>query len=114
MLGSGRLHVLLDSCNIIGFIESWRLTPEQLGRLLCDNFSALEENVTEGEVLWISDIWVRDYKRQGEILPKLISKLLSTNKDAKFGASQRTKGRIKLYDKDTWFKHFNMELNKEQ
>ena len=111
MLATGRLQTIVDHNNLVGFIESWRVNFEQLGRIVCwTNFSALKEDVTKGEVAWISDIWVSKYRRgDGEITKQLIEMFKEANQDASYFLSQRVKtdGKakyIRVYDKANGYK----------
>jgi ribosomal protein S18 acetylase RimI-like enzyme len=118
MLGHGRIQMIMEEMNMVGFIESWRLDMEQLGRVVCwTRFSALEEDVTEGPVAHISDIWVRPDKRGQGVTEKLIDMFKQANHDADYFVSQRVKAKgkvryIRVYDKANGYK-LNKEINNE-
>ena len=109
MLAHGRVQVYLDKCNVIGLIESWRLTYEQLGRVICwTEFDALEEDVNQGDVLYISDIYIVPHKRNNGVLKILMKMLEESNQTAKYGVSRRVKlDKVKyyrVYDKEVAWK----------
>ena len=115
MLGNGRIQTLVEHNNLLGFIESWRVNFEQLGRIVCwTNFSALKEDITKGDIAWVSDIWVaKDRRGDGEVAKRLIEMFKEANQDALYFLSQRVKtdGKakyIRVYDKANGYK-----LNKE-
>ncbi len=109
MVAHGRIHLYMDSSYIAGFIESWRLDYEQLGRVVCwSDFNALEEDVTNGDIAYISDIWIRDYKRGTGVTKILIDMFKNANRDAEYYVSRRHKNKVKyirVYDKLTGYKH---------
>ena len=114
MIRHGRINIYLEGDTVIGFIESWRLNHEQLGKVLCwDNFNALEEDVTTGKIAYISDIWVDKEHRNKGIVKMLIAMFARANKDAEYFISDRVKNNnykyVRVYDKETWYKH--KELN---
>jgi ribosomal protein S18 acetylase RimI-like enzyme len=110
MLANGRIQVITEGGNVMGFIESWRLTMEQLGRVVCwTNFSALYEDVTKGEVAYVSDIWVRPGRRDEGMVDQLIEAFKEANKDADYFVSKRVKSQgkcryIRVYDKVNGYK----------
>ena len=110
MLANNRIQVITEGGNVMGFLESWRLNMEQLGRVVCwSDFSALKEDVTKGEVAYVSDIWVRGGKRGNGIIKTLIKLFWESNKDASYFISKRVKrdGKVKyirVYDKISGYK----------
>jgi ribosomal protein S18 acetylase RimI-like enzyme len=110
MLADNRIQVITEGGNVMGFIESWRLTMEQLGRVVCwSDFSALYEDVTNGEVAYVSDIWVRPGRRDEGMVGKLIEAFKEANKDADYFVSTRVKSQgkcryIRVYDKVNGYK----------
>lgn len=114
MLRHGRVNVYLEGDKVVGFIESWRLDTEQLGRVIIwDNFSALKEDVNEGPIAYISDMWVDPDYRRSNITNMLIDMFKESNKDADYFVSDRVKKEgkyryVRVYDKENGYK-----LNKE-
>ena len=113
MIAHGRIQLYMETCNVVGFIESWRLNYEQLGRVVCwHDFSALEEDVNNGDILYISDIYVAPHKRGNGIVKILMEMLENSNRDALYGVSKRVKSKkvqyYRVYDKKVAYK-----LNKE-
>jgi ribosomal protein S18 acetylase RimI-like enzyme len=110
MLANGRIQVITEGGNVMGFIESWRLTMEQLGRVVCwSDFSALYEDVTNGEVAYVADIWVRPGRRDEGMASRLIEAFKEANKDADYFVSKRVKSQgklkyIRVYDKANGYK----------
>jgi ribosomal protein S18 acetylase RimI-like enzyme len=114
MLAHNRIQIELDNVNVVGFIESWRLNYEQLGRVVCwKDFSALTEDVYSGNIAYVSDIWVDESKRKNGIEKLLIDKFRKANEDADYFVAEKNKSKVKYfrcYDKLTGFQHFDKLL----
>jgi ribosomal protein S18 acetylase RimI-like enzyme len=115
MVRHGRVSYEVKDNLLIGFIESWRLNYEQLGRCICfKNFSAIEEDVSEGNIAYIADIWVHPDYRGTDVCDRLVQSFAELNLDADYYVSERIKSKVKyvrVYDKVSGCKHLN--LNKE-
>ena len=112
MLENGRIEYVLENGELVGFMESWRLTYEQLGRVVCwKDFNAVEENVKDGDIAFISDVWVKKNERDGTTFELLLQGFKDSNKDAHSYISKRHKGKyIRVYNKVNGFKLKKGEL----
>lgn len=67
MLEKGRIIPLQYGDLLIGYVESWRVTFEQFGKIVCGvNFSAFHENVETGNVCYLANAWIRKEYRHGD------------------------------------------------
>ena len=106
MLMDGRIEYVLENGEVVGFMESWRLSYEQLGRVVCwKNFNAVEENVVKGDIVYISDVWVRKDERDGITFKLLLQGFKDNNKDVHSCLSRRHGGKyIRVYNKENALK----------
>ena len=115
LLDLGRIQVVIQSGKIIGYVESWRLSYEQWGKYVCDrDFCAYLENVTEGEVCHLSNIWIAPKHRKTNVLKILKMKFFAKNITAEWftGNALRKKTQpIKVLKKMQFYKR---HINKEQ
>lgn len=112
MVNDGRIEYVLQNDELVGFLESWRLTYEQAGRVLCwKDFNAVEENVKDGGIIFLVDIWVKEGYRDGTINKVLINAYKEANKDVHSGFSKRHNGKyIRVYNKENFYKLKEGEL----
>lgn len=107
MIAHGRLMVLDEDQELIGYVESWRLIFEQFGRIICNvPFSPLEEDVTKGPIAYLANTWIKKEKRGKKNIMLLKSLFLEQNKDAEFfvGEAKRKKvGMVKVFNRKEYF-----------
>ena len=59
MLKKNRIECFYDKECLVGYIESFRLNPSQLRRIICkERWFTLEEDIEHGDILYISDVWI--------------------------------------------------------
>ena len=101
LLRHGRILLYTEGTQLLGYVESWRLTYEQLGRVICDvDFSPLEEDVLEGPIAYVANLWIDKDRRNGGTFKILKQMFLEQNKDAThFVGEKRRHGVVKVYTK---------------
>ena len=58
-----------ENGELLGYVEFWKLTYEQWGKIVChEHFSAYHENVTDGNVAYVANVWVREDKRRSHVI----------------------------------------------
>ena len=66
-----------------GYAEVWRVTPEQVGRILFnDTFNVFEENLTDGLICFVANVTVRPDKRMAGLTRRLKARVKDENRDA--------------------------------
>lgn len=108
LMDKDRIHTVTSNGELMGYIESWRVSFEQFGRLICQHtFSAYKEDVETGNIAYLSDIWIRQDERHGitfQILQRSFRKL---NKDCEYwvGEARRKKCEpVKVFKRKGIFK----------
>lgn len=101
LIEKSRLVIQEVNDEIVGYGESWRLSYEQLGRIICKaGFSAYVENVETGPVCYLANTWIKEEYRDRDVLKQLRYKFLEQNKSCEYyvGDARRKKtGLIKVF-----------------
>jgi hypothetical protein len=64
LLQKGRLLYYTDTRGLAGYVESWRLTFDQLGRIIChEPFFPIQEDINTGDICYLANIWIRPDRR---------------------------------------------------
>lgn len=85
LLVNGNILTYIIKDELIGYLEFWRLDFEQLGRLLCgDSILTDKEDLLNGKVAYINNMWINYEYRNGLAFNILASMFLSRNKDAEY------------------------------
>jgi len=117
MISKGRIQIVLEEEEVIGYVESWRLSYEQWGRKVChETIHSMTEDVSGGPVCYLANIWIRKEKRRGDTLRKLRDLFFYYNSDSEYfvGHALRKKTQpIKVLKKiDFYNKHIKKKDNK--
>jgi len=87
---------------LVGYIEVWKVNFEQFGRLVCNTpFSAVEEDVENGNIGWVGNIWVEpEYRHKGvfKAMRKEFIKMCKTC-DYYAGRALTKDGKVKLFNR---------------
>lgn len=105
LLVQGNILTYVESGELKGYIEYWRLDFEQWGRLVCGvPVYAFDENITDGEIAYINNMWVAEDSKAFDML---VAMFLTKNQDAEFfTAFRRTKKHqpVLVYDRNDFLK----------
>lgn len=65
LLSSGNIITVSDRNILCGYVEYWRLTYEQFGRIISrEPFSAMHEDVQTGQVAYVANTYIKtEYRR---------------------------------------------------
>jgi hypothetical protein len=95
ILSKGRVcHVGGEEGELLGYCESWRLTYEQFGRILCgEPFFVESEDIEHGPLAYVANVTVHPSARRGRVIKELTSQFFEKNKDAEYfvGEAKRKK-----------------------
>ena len=97
------IHTTDSNGKIVGYCEFWRINFEQFGRILCkdETFSSYKENVTDGNIAYLANVWIHEDYRQNKKIDKDIRNMfMSLNKycDYFVGEARRKRtGLIKVF-----------------
>ena len=86
---------------VLGYVEFWRINYEQLGRIICKQpFSAYLEDITNGDICYLADIWIDPDYRDGKILKIFKLGFFQRNYNCKFFVGEpiaKHKNTVKIY-----------------
>ena len=87
-----RVITCIEGNKVVGYIESWRLDLAQYGCLISGGpFSAYKENVTDGEICYVADIYIDEDYRNTDVIKRLKNEFFEQNKDCKFITGEEVK-----------------------
>jgi len=99
----GCIYTYVQGGNILGFVETWRLSFEQFGRLICvAPFNIYDEDITTGPLCYVADTWIDPKHRNTEVVKNLKEQFFQRNIDAEFfcGEALRKKTQpVKVFKK---------------
>lgn len=66
LIRQGNIFFVLDGERVVGYTEVWKINYEQWGRILCGhNLVADSEDVINGNIGYVANVWVDQDYRQG-------------------------------------------------
>jgi hypothetical protein len=99
----GNIEVYKVDDIVIGYVEFWKITFEQLGRIICHApFSAYLENVTDGNVAYVANTYIEPAYRKSNVYYTLRNQFFKQCRHCDYfvGDARRKKtGLIKVYNK---------------
>lgn len=111
LLDLGNIITVSDGDILCGYVEFWRLTFEQFGRIICgEPFSAFNEDVQTGYIAYVGDVYIRPSYRRGSVIKMLRNRFVEANRACTFfvGEAKRKKSApVKVFRRseiDEWRK----------
>lgn len=81
MLSNGNIITVSDGDILCGYVEYWRVSFEQFGRIICgEPFSSIHENVQNGQIAYLANTYIRPEYRHGKVYKLLRARFLEVNK----------------------------------
>lgn len=110
------IYELGPNGNLLGYIESWRVTSEQIGRILFDErFDIHKEEISSGPICYVANITIHpDYRRIG-ILQILKARHLQQNFMCTHFCGNANHGRakaFKIFTKKAYWAEHERTVNK--
>lgn len=109
LLMNGNIITYVIDDELFGFIEFWRISYEQFGRICCNWTLAHDEDLLNGEIALITRMWINPDLRNGEVFNTLAFTFLDKNKDAKHFATfqhQKKHKPLQVYSREELIKYF--------
>lgn len=76
----GRILARTDGDRLLGYVESWRISFDQFGRLLCQlPFDIGIEDIEHGNICYVANIFVRKEHRRGDVFAWLKHEFFKQN-----------------------------------
>lgn len=114
MLNNGNIITVSDGDILAGYVEQWRISYEQFGRIICgEPFSALHENVINGQIAYVANTYIRpEYRNRPEVFRMLRDRFFEFNAECTHfcGIARRKKSApVKVFKRDQ-IKSLNKEI----
>lgn len=109
---NGNIITYVKDGELLGFMEYWRITNEQFGRICCNQTLQHEEDLINGNVCLITRMWITPTLRNGETFLNMGRELLSKNTTATHYAAMQTQKKhksLQVYNREQILKHYRME-----
>ncbi len=85
LLYKGRIIYFEEHGQIVGYVETWRITFEQFGRKLChEPFHVGEEDIETGPILYVANVTILSSHRRTYVYKILRHRLVKQNLDAEY------------------------------
>lgn len=115
-LEKGTIAIALsESGKLLGYVEMWRISFEQFGRILCcAPFSIYSEDLEHGNICLVRNVTIHPEWRRSWVLPFLRNELFIRNIDAEYfvGEAKRKKtGLVKTFTKQEAYAKWAKELD---
>lgn len=99
LLSQNNIVVFMDNNILSGYIEFYRITPEQWRRIIDkEDFYAFDENITDGEICYVNAIYIYEKYRRTECIGCLKQLFFELNKGCRYfvGIDNRHNKRIRV------------------
>lgn len=90
LLENGNIIVHIKDGKVLGYVEFWKITPEQIQKVINENFNADTENIKDGEVCYVANCWIQPEYRNNGVYKILKKKLFDAN-DSPYYVGQKAK-----------------------
>lgn len=91
LLSSGNIIIYMDNDILAGYVEFWRVTPEQFRKILDNKFFVFEENIVDGQICYISNVFIHKQYRRKQEIKYLKSMFLKINGNCRMFAGHEIK-----------------------
>jgi hypothetical protein len=112
LLNQGSIITVSDGDLLLGYVETWRLSFEQFGRIICgESFSAFHEDILTGQIAYVGDVYIRPEYRNSRVTKMMRNRFFEFNKNCTHfvGEAKRKKScPVKV------FKVKDIHINKEE
>lgn len=111
LLMQGNIITYVENDELLGYLEFWRVSFEQFGRLVCDiPIMTDTEDITTGNIAYINNMWITPDKRNSHVFAILGESFLYKNKDAEFFATfrrQKYTYPLRVYSREDLIRFYN-------
>lgn len=92
LLMQGNIITIVEDEMLRAYVEIWKITYEQMGRLFCgETVYALEENITDGPIAYINNAWVDPNYRAGKTVDSMMREFIKRFRDCEYVVGRREK-----------------------
>lgn len=104
LMDSGNIIAVIQDGELLGYVEFLRINFEQFGKMVCHApFFILDENITDGNICVVHNVWIRKDCRRGPVFFYLRDKFYEINHTCEYyaGFALRKKTQpIKVFKKE--------------
>jgi hemolysin-activating ACP:hemolysin acyltransferase len=94
----GRVLCVQRQGRVVGYVEWWNISKEQLQRALYGEFHIGEEDINTGNICLINDVWIDPKWRNTEVAKELKNEIFRRNKNCIFiGEEVKRNRRLRYY-----------------
>jgi len=100
MLMQGNIKTIEDLGIVLGYYEVWLINKEQLNRIILHKpFDARKEDVSSGDIAYLSNLWIDKSFRKGRVFRELYAKFFEQVNKCQMvvGEEQPRKGRLRVF-----------------
>jgi hypothetical protein len=92
MIRRGNIIAINTETELIGYLEFFRVNFEQFGRIVCQApFFNLDENTTDGNICYITNMWISSDFRRGMVFKELEIRLFKATETCEYFAGHRVR-----------------------
>ena len=94
LLSKDQIICYIKDNRIIGYLEYWKLNLSQLERLFNNGVDSIEhpyDDIENGNILYISNLWVSELNKENRITKKLIKQMFIRNLDINYACGYENK-----------------------
>ena len=93
LMDKGLLFVEIIEDEVIAYCEVWKINYHQFGRISCGELLyTYDENLNEGNIAYISNLWIKDIHRNTNIIDILNDRFVDKYSGCKYVALKRKHG----------------------
>lgn len=90
LLEKGRLRAIYADGQLQGYYESWRISYEQLGRIVSGQpFNIKTEEIQTGNICFINSVTIHPDYRRSDVINRLSKECFKQNKDCDYFIGQK-------------------------
>lgn len=112
MMMNGNIITFVKDGQLLGFLEFWKVSYEQFGRICANVTLTHDEDLLSGNIGLITRMWITPDNRNGEAFLYLGREFLRINKECSHYAAMQMQKKhkpLQVYTKEEILKHYRME-----
>lgn len=112
LMMNGNIITYVKEGKLLGFLEYWRVTNEQFGRICCNLTLTHDEDLLNGNICLITRMYIIPDLRNAETFINMGREFLDKNRTATHYAAmqfQKKHKPIQVYTREEILKHYRME-----
>ena len=101
ILDRGKIIFCADNSGVVNaYVEWWNLNHKQLKKVMFGKIHIGEDNIDEGDICYVANVWVDEKYRNGELFEKMKKKLFELNRHCSYFLGEESKNkRLRLYNR---------------